>query len=257
MIRLASVASLLVFLSHCSAWAPLHRMTQFHGAWNTNRATSSTAISAISRRHALVTAFSPLILTQVSFPAQAGLLDDYGTDPKVIQQKPDPRPASTPGTAATGKGQIDPTLRSSYYYPTAKKRYLPRIQKLSQEIVAVPDAIAEANWELLEEFGKTADNAVLPLQLYQSSLDGQGLSLSTDFAKKMKVDALQFQSAYQLYAKALSQRDIDKLRVAVADMATAVADYREQGRLTDDLDASQIPSLEEMRRMAMRKPTMK
>ncbi|GKY95964.1 hypothetical protein MPSEU_000556900 [Mayamaea pseudoterrestris] len=219
---------------------------------------SSTSLFAVTRRNMMysITPAVPTIFVAAS-SANAGLLDDYGTDPKNIEKKVAPATAQVPNNAV-GKGQIDPTLRSSYYYPTAKKRYLPRIQKLSQELVSIPDAIAESNWELLEDFSKTADNAVLPLQLYQSSLDGQGLSLTTDFAKKMKADALAFQIAYQLYAKALQSRNIDSLRVAVANMAASVSDYRTQGRLTDDLlDSSQIPSLEEMRRMAMRRPTMK
>ena len=55
-------------------------------------------------------------------------------------------------------GAIDPNLRANYYYPTARKRYLPRIKKASDEISGVPDLVAEARWEEVTEFcTKTAE----------------------------------------------------------------------------------------------------
>jgi hypothetical protein len=144
---------------------------------------------------------------------------------------------------------------SAYYYPTAKKRYLPRIQKVSNEIVSMPVAIASNDWGTVAEFAKTAENAVLPMQLYQSSLDGQGLSMSNSYAKLMKEDAMQYERAYKVFARAIQRNDGDAALQAVSDMGAAIADYRQQGRLQDD--DGNIPSVDEMRRMAMRQQTGK
>lgn len=143
---------------------------------------------------------------------------------------------------------------TAYYYPTAKKRYLPRIQKVTNEIGTVPDAIAAADWDTVNNFSKTAENAILPLQLYQSSLDGQGLSMSNSYAKVMKEDALKYEKSYKVFAKAIQKTDADTALQAVTDMGVAIADYRQQGRLRDD--DGNIPSVDDMRRMAMRKPTV-
>ena len=144
-------------------------------------------------------------------------------------------------------------LNTAYYYPTAKKRYLPRIQKVSAQIGTIPDAIAEENWAAVAEFGATAENAILPLQLYQSSLDGQGLSMSSSYAKNMKADALQYERAYKVFNKAVQQKNGDLALQALSDMGVAIADYRQMGRLSDD--DGNIPSVDEMRRMAMRRQT--
>jgi hypothetical protein len=142
----------------------------------------------------------------------------------------------------------------AYYYPTAKKRYLPRIQKVTNELSQVPDAILNDDWETVRAFAKVAENAILPLQLYQSSLDGQGLSMNNNYAKIMKQDALEYEKQYKLFEKAIGKRDKDAALSTVTNMAVAVADYRQQGRLRDD--DGNIPSVDEIKRMTMRKPTI-
>lgn len=139
---------------------------------------------------------------------------------------------------------------SAYYYPTAKKRYLPRILQVSTEIATVPGAIAAGDWERVTAFGATAANAVLPLQLYQSSLGGQGLSLNNSYAQRMKEAATRYQAAYAAFAKAVLRRDAAVALQAVIDMGLAVQEYRQEGRLADD--DGNIPSVDEIRRMSMR-----
>lgn len=141
----------------------------------------------------------------------------------------------------------------AYYYPTAKKRYLPRIQKVTARISEVPQAIANGQWEAVEKFTATADNAILPLQLYVSSLDGQGLSMSNTYAKTMKKDAKNFEASFKDLQKAIKKKDQEAALKAVQEMGVAVADYRQVGRLTDD--DGNIPSVEEIRRSTMRRTT--
>lgn len=259
----ASVVAALLVASASSFCRPL----------SARRERISTQLAAQERRTFLATA-AALLLPQV---ASAGLLDEFGTDPSKIETKV--KSELVQPSLARSEKAIDPTLRAcmffldnvgsfhgsplsrtsyihtAYYYPTAKKRYLPRIQKVSQEILKMPACIAEGDWPAVESFASTAENAILPLQLYQSSLDGQGLSMSNAYAKQMKADAVAYEKAYHIFQKALSAHNPDLILTAVADMGVAVADYRQQGRLSDD-DGS-IPSVDDMRRMAMRRPTMK
>jgi hypothetical protein len=119
----------------------------------------------------------------------------------------------------------------------------------------VPDRLASGDWSAVQSFAATADNAILPLQLYVSSLDGQGLSMKNQYAIQMKRDAQDFERSYSSLQAAIQRRDQDKALSAIVDMGLAVADYRQQGRLSDD--DGYIPSVDDMRRMAMRRPTMK
>ena len=113
--------------------------------------------------------------------------------------------------------------------------------------------IANGQWEEVQVFATTADNAVLPLQLYVSSLDGQGLSMANSYAKTMKKDAEIFEKQYKLLAKALKNKDQDMALAAVQEMGVAVAEYRQAGRLSDD--DGNIPSVDEIKRSTMRRTT--
>ena len=146
-----------------------------------------------------------------------------------------------------------PNFPKAYYYPTAKKRYLPRIQKVTEIIGEVPQFIANGQWEEVQVFATTADNAILPLQLYVSSLDGQGLSMANSYAKTMKKDAEIFEKQYKILQKAMKNKDKDTALAAVQEMGVAVADYRQAGRLKDDV--GNIPSVDEIKRSTMRRTT--
>ena len=50
--------------------------------------------------------------------ANAGLLDDYGTDPSKIQQKEEPKKKEVFQYAPKQESDMEPNLRSNYYYPT-------------------------------------------------------------------------------------------------------------------------------------------
>jgi hypothetical protein len=105
---------------------------------------------------------------------------------------------------------------------------------VTEEIVSVPDSIAGGDWTAVAAFGKVAENAILPLQLYVSSLDGQGLSMANSYAKQMKEDALTYEKAYKVFEKALKKQDSEKVLETVTAMGVAVVDYRTVGRLRDD-----------------------
>lgn len=125
--------------------------------------------------------------------------------------------------------------------------------KVSTEIPSAGLALDRQNWDTLDDFKLTAENAILPLQLYQSSLDGQGLSMSSGYAKQMKDDAKLYEGSYKKFVKAVQKRDVEVARQSLSDMEFAISDYRFQGRLGNEL--AEIPSVEDIRRMSMRRAT--
>lgn len=122
----------------------------------------------------------------MSEPAFAGLLDEYGTDPTKIQQTSTVEVIGA-GTAKKEESVIEPNLRSNYYYPTNKKRYLPRIKRCSDAIPEAADSIGRQDWEAVETFAlKIADDTILPMRLYTSSLTGGGTNVKVSYTKDMK-----------------------------------------------------------------------
>ena len=124
---------------------------------------------------------------------------------------------------------------------------------MTAKINEIPQFIANGQWEEVQVFAATADDAILPLQLYVSSLDGQGLSMANSYAKAMKKDAEIFEQQYKILLRAMKNQDQDTALAAVQQMGIAVADYRQVGRLSDD--DGNIPSVDEIKRSTMRRPT--
>jgi len=179
----------------------------------------------------------------------ANLLDDYGTDPKKIQEK-------TGGAAVASKKSesvIEPNLRSNYYYPTNKKRYLPRIKKCSDAIPLVAEGIGSGDWEAVQGFAeKTADDTILPMKLYTSSLTGGGTNVKVSYTKEMYKSADEFEKNQKLLLKAISKKDQKASSTALEGMATALQNYRTVGNLLGPDGGGDIPSVDDIRRAASR-----
>ena len=145
------------------------------------------------------------------------------------------------------------THRANYYYPTARKRYLPRIKKASDEISLVPDQIASGDWESVEKFSlKVADDAVLPMKLYTSSLGGQGLNLKVSYLTEMTKAAECFDKYNLKLAKATKKKDTEAAAEALGNMSVALTAYRTEGKLLGPDGGGDIPSVEDIRRSACR-----
>lgn len=207
-----------------------------------------------SRRNFFLQSSIPLatLLLSGKEAVASSLLEDFGTDfgnfeaKKVVEVE---KPASK--SVAKGEGGIDPTLKGSYYYPTAKKRYVPRIVKVSQSLPTVPDMIDSSDWDSVSVFAnKVADDAILPMKLYQSSLDGQGLNMKNDYVTTMKDKANIYEQKTKDLQKAVKLQNKDKAMIALNGMAEAMSDYRVAGRLRDDDGI--IPTIEDMRRDGIR-----
>ena len=160
---------------------------------------------------------------------------------------------SASAAKAKAESNLEPNLRSNYYYPTNKKRYLPRIKRCND---AIPDAatmIGEADWEGASEFAtKTADDTILPMKLYTSSLLGGGTNVKVAFAKDMNKAASDFEKAQKKLVKAIEKKDQKASSTALEDLSTALLAYRTAGRLLGPDGGGDIPSVDEIRRSACR-----
>jgi hypothetical protein len=188
--------------------------------------------------------------------ASAGLLDEYGTDPvKIKDSSAEREKAARELAKATPKkeSEYEPNLRSNYYYPTNKKRYLPRIKKCND---AIPDAatmIGLENWEAAEEFAlKIAEDTILPMKLYTSSLLGGGTNVKVAFATDMTNAANDFEKAQKKLAKFVSKKDQPRSSEALEELSTALQKYRVAGKLLGPDGGGDIPSVDEIRRSACR-----
>ena len=216
---------------------------------------SSPAALTVSSRRQFFGSVAGSTAAAVAFPtfANAGLLDDYGSDPKSIVQKEAVVDATARKSQPKAQSAIEPNLRSNYYYPTNKKRYLPRIKKCSDAIPEVAQQIGAGDWDSVQEFAsKVADDTVLPMKLYTSSLTGSGTNVKVSYAKDMFKAADDFEKNQKLLVKAVTKKDQDSSSSALENMATALLSYRTVGNLLGADGGGDIPSVDEIRRAACR-----
>lgn len=190
----------------------------------------------------------------LSQPAFAGsLLDEFGADPSKINQAP--KKEERVAVVAQGKAEsnFEPNLRSNYYYPTNKKRYLPRIKKCNDAIPDAASMIGSEDWEAASNFANNvAEDTILPMKLYTSSLLGGGTNVKVSFAKDMNNAAKDFEKAQKALAKAIGKKDQQKSSAALEDLSSALLAYRTAGRLLGPDGGGDIPSVDEIRRAACR-----
>lgn len=207
---------------------------------------SSTTISFLS-----------LLSLLPSSPASASLLDEYGSDPTKIDNEKQRKGTKEVVELARDKGKpasnMEPNLRSNYYYPTNKVRYLPRIKKCSDSIPSVAKAIGAEDWDVVQNFASVvADDAILPMKLYVSSLSGGGTNVKVGFSKDMMTAAKAFEKSRADLVKSTDKRDVVKSSAALESMAEAMLSYRTSGRLLGPDGGGDIPSVDEIRRSTKR-----
>ena len=211
-----------------------------------------------SRREILSSLFNlstSVATVAISTPsAYASMLDDFGTDPSSITKKPEP---SKKKELAVNKGKeesnFEPNLRSNYYYPTNKVRYLPRIKKCSDSIPAVAEAIGQEDWNSVRDFATVvADDTILPMKLYVSSLTGGGTNVKVGFAKEMMTAAKSFEKSQAALVKSVDKKDAAKSSAALESMSEALLAYRTSGKLLGPDGGGDIPSVDEIRRSTKR-----
>ncbi len=186
--------------------------------------------------------------------ASAGLLDEFGTDPtKISTDTESTRSKEAVKVAPKMESNYEPNLRSNYYYPTNKKRYLPRIKKCNDAIPDAASMIGANDWEGVETFAvQIAEDTILPMKLYTSSLLGGGTNVKVAFAKDMNTAAADFEKAQKALVKAIGKRDQEKSSKALEDLSSALFAYRTAGKLLGPDGGGDIPSVDEIRRAACR-----
>mmetsp|Transcript_2165 Transcript_2165/g.2620 ORF Transcript_2165/g.2620 Transcript_2165/m.2620 type:complete len:134 (-) Transcript_2165:108-509(-) len=113
--------------------------------------------------------------------------------------------------------------------------------------------IGEGNWEGATDFAtKIADDTILPMKLYTSSLLGGGTNVKVAFAKDMTSAASDFEKAQKKLVKAISKKDQTASSKALEDLSEALLAYRTAGKLLGPDGGGDIPSVDEIRRSACR-----
>mmetsp|Transcript_28207 Transcript_28207/g.40883 ORF Transcript_28207/g.40883 Transcript_28207/m.40883 type:complete len:276 (+) Transcript_28207:40-867(+) len=216
----------------------------------------NTEVSLMSDRRAALATLSTAFIGGAGviapFPASASLLDEFGADPTKINQAPPVNKAPVV-VAPKSESSIEPNLRSNYYYPTNKKRYLPRIKKCSDALPQAAAMIGEQDWEGASDFAlKIADDTVLPMKLYTSSLSGGGTNVKVSYLGEMEKAAKDFEKGQKALVKALGKKDQQASSKALEQMAEALQAYRTSGKLLGPDGGGDIPSVDEIRRSACR-----
>jgi hypothetical protein len=205
------------------------------------------------RRHFVQFGAAAVIgLTVGTRPVVAGLLDEFGSDPSKIDST---KKVVRDAVKITQKieSDLEPNLRSNYYYPTNKKRYLPRIKKCNDAIPDVANMIGKEDWLAAADFAdRVAEDTILPMKLYTSSLLGGGTNVKVSFAKDMNQAAVDFEKAQKQLSNSISKKDIEKSIKALEDLSKALLAYRTAGKLLGPDGGGDIPSVDDIRRSASR-----
>jgi len=228
--------------------------TSLSTAWTPSSQQQQQQSTEVSRRNMLGRSLFTLVTatTMGNSPAFAGLLDEYGSDPSKIQQIVQPVESFGAGGPKKEQSVIEPNLRSNYYYPTNKKRYLPRIKRCSDAIPEAAAAIGTEDWDTVETFAlKIADDTVLPMRLYTSSLTGGGTNVKVSYTKDMNKCADDFEKNQKKLVAALKKKDREASSAALEGMATALQTYRTVGRLLGPDGGGDIPSVSVMHLLAL------
>lgn len=140
--------------------------------------------------------------------------------------------------------EIESNLRGQYYFPTARKRYLPRVKLAWETLPDVEVAARDERWpEVASMSGDELSDAVLPMRLYASSLAGQGLSLNAKFIDQMNAQADAYEHSLKKLKGGVKKKQRDVVLDMVGDMKEAIQGYRTSGHLeADDFGIGEIPT---------------
>jgi hypothetical protein len=133
-------------------------------------------------------------------------------------------------SAATAGSDIEANLRANYYFPTARKRYLPRVKRALEDLPRVKDAVAAAQWTAVADFvkeGSSLTDCGLPMRLYASSLSGQGLSLAAKFVQDMTSQADRVENALKALVLAVKKKDQATALTSLTEMEQSVRHHCE------------------------------
>eukprot|EP00180_Rhodochaete_pulchella_P000618 Plantae.Rhodophyta-Rhodochaete_pulchella.ctg1454.p1 GENE.Plantae.Rhodophyta-Rhodochaete_pulchella.ctg1454~~Plantae.Rhodophyta-Rhodochaete_pulchella.ctg1454.p1 ORF type:complete len:182 (-),score=38.21 Plantae.Rhodophyta-Rhodochaete_pulchella.ctg1454:457-972(-) len=139
---------------------------------------------------------------------------------------------------------MEANLRANYYYPTARKRYLPRIKVVADEIGGVEEMVHGGEWESVRDFAEgPAADAVGPLKLYASALAGQGLSLQGTFLASLEKYGTAYESQLQKMRKGIKKKDSKATLTALDGLNDSLQGYRRTAKIdTPDGGIGEVPT---------------
>lgn len=242
---------------------------------------STAAAPSFTRRSALATAAAALLSAVVGAPSPAAALDinpskadllkragsgrtkeeaaaaraaaveERRARMEAVAKATAEREAASRGTAprdATADA-IEPTLRGSYYSPTAKLRYLPRVRRAAESLDDAVVQAADGNWAELAEMASPTGalgDAAAPMRLYASSLAGQGLSIASRAAKEMDAAGEDYAGAIARLSKGIKKRSSGTVGPALDDLRAAMTAFRRAGRMEADWGLPEITSTQKV-----------
>lgn len=147
------------------------------------------------------------------------------------------------GQPTEAEVEIESNLRGQYYFPTARKRYLPRVKLAWDALPDAEQAVRNNEWSEVAEIEKEElRDALLPMRLYTSSLGGGGLSISAKFLEKMNSQADAYEGALKKLTKAVKKKEPSAALETLSVMKTAISQFRQAGKLeADDFGIGEIP----------------
>lgn len=144
----------------------------------------------------------------------------------------------------TTKGtEIESSLRGQYYFPTARKRYLPRVKLAYESISGMENAARGSDWRSVKELSEVLEDAALPLKLYASSLGGGGLNINSKFIEAMTKQATSYEKDMRKLTGAIKKKENSVVLKVLNDMKSSIDKYRQLGRLeAPDFGIGEIPT---------------
>lgn len=140
--------------------------------------------------------------------------------------------------------EIGTNLRGQYYFPTARKRYLPRVKLAFDSLPDAENSLRAKKWSALGHLTEDVlSNAVLPMKLYASSLAGGGLNIGAKFIFDMTKEAETFELLLNKLTNAIKKKDASTAMASIKGMKNAILQYRTLGKLeSDDFGIGDIPA---------------
>lgn len=139
--------------------------------------------------------------------------------------------AATEGKKGILEQESNTAVSANYYFPMAKYRYLPRIFRSWVAVDELaPTALAEGDWEGLQEVWRRLDDSTTAMPLYANNAEGgaRGTKKSkrSPTQKKMLAETDAYAEAVKELEGAVGKKNKDRTAKALAKVKTHLGEYR-------------------------------
>mmetsp|Transcript_12938 Transcript_12938/g.20323 ORF Transcript_12938/g.20323 Transcript_12938/m.20323 type:complete len:252 (+) Transcript_12938:3-758(+) len=145
------------------------------------------------------------------------------------------------------EAEMGSNLRGDYYYPTARKRYLPRVKRAYDELQPLLASLQDGTADFAAVAGwiKGSGDVSGPMKLYVSALGGGGLSISSKFMGAMTEATGNYEESLKKLKEAAKKKKTEEALAAAQQCEEFLLAYRQAGKpagLTgDDWGVGEIP----------------